>query len=66
MSIKKIMHKDRHGAQVSIEFGEGGAASQLVEQFLGGMGVPAMQDIPQQHPRWPQGYRHSTCLVNPR
>ncbi len=55
MSIKKIMHKDRHGAQVSIEFGEGGAASQLVEQFLGGMGVPAMQDIPQQHPGGPKG-----------
>ena len=55
MSIKKIMHKDRHGAQVSVEFGEGGAASQLVEQFLGGMGVPAMQDIPQQHPGGPKG-----------
>jgi hypothetical protein len=55
MSIKKIMHKDRYGAQVSIEFGEGGAASQLVEQFLGGMGVPAMQDIPQQHPGGPKG-----------
>ena len=55
MSIKKIMHKDRHGAQVSIEFGEGGAASNLVEQFLGGMGVPAMQDIPQEHPGDPKG-----------
>lgn len=55
MSIKKIMHKDRHGAQVSIEFGEGGPAAQLVEQFLGGMGVPAMQDIPQEHPGNPKG-----------
>ena len=55
MSIKKIMHKDRHGAQVSIEFGEGGAASNLVEQFLGGLGVPAMQDIPREHPGDPKG-----------
>ena len=55
MSIKKIMHKDRHGAQVSVEFGEGGAASQLVEQFLGGMGVPAMQEIPREHPGGPKG-----------
>jgi len=55
MSIKKIMHKDRHGAQVSVEFGEGGPAAHLVEQFLGGLGVPPVQGIPQEHPGGPKG-----------
>lgn len=55
MSIKKIMHKDRHGAQVSVEFQEGGPSFSLVEQFLGALGVPAMQEIPQEHPGDPKG-----------
>ena len=54
MSVKKITTKDRHGAQVSIEYHEGNAPSKLIEQILGGMvNVPQMEGIP--HPGGPKG-----------
>jgi len=51
MSIKKIMHKDRHGSQVSIEFGTDSAqgdsrSSKIIEQFLGGIAIPQLTGVP--------------------
>lgn len=57
MNIKKVMHKDRHGAQVSVEFDPSGAANPqalgVLQEFFK-VAVPQMGGIPE-HPGEPKG-----------
>lgn len=52
------MHKDRHGAQVSVEFDSSGAANPqtlgVLQEFFK-VAVPQMGGVPEQHPGQPKG-----------
>lgn len=57
MNIKKVMHKDRHGAQVSVEFEQGQGANPkalgVLQEFFQAA-IPQMGGVPE-HPGEPKG-----------